>query len=173
MIDFELIARRKELRRPLRKWLNDKQPNYCLTLTFSPSTSFERASATLNVLHNRLLRELMGRRYYKKDNQPLGIAFTEYASTKFQASKLGAPHFHILYWIPEHLEAKLKALDIDLLWHLLNPITNRTAHLDDITKKRAPTINYVTKDFPMAPLDHELIVLGQPDKVYHRLGCSG
>jgi hypothetical protein len=173
MIGSELIARRKKVRTAWREWLRDSQPNYCLTLTFSPSTSFERASATLDEFHKRLLKELMGRRYYKKDNQPFGIAFTEYASTKFQVSKLGAPHFHILYWIPNNLEAKTKALDIEPLWHFLNPISNRTAHLDDITQKQAPTIKYVTKDFPMAPLDHEFIMLGQPEKIYHGLGCSG
>jgi hypothetical protein len=164
MLGSEMIARRKKQRNAWRQFLKDSAPNYCLTLTFSPSMSFERASREVDRLHKRMLRELLGRRYYKKHNQPFGIAFTEYASSPFQASKLGAPHFHILYWIPQHLETTLKTLDIGLLWHRLNMASNRSAYLDEITQKQARTINYVTKDFAVAPLDHEFIILGEPER---------
>jgi hypothetical protein len=159
----EIITRRKQEKQAWKCFLNERLPTHCLTLTFSAAARFDMAANHLMLFHRKMLRSILGARYYRKTNQPFGIGFTEYASLAERMSELGAPHFHIVYWVPPAHEAAFEALNAQKLWHTINPISNRTAYLDKPTHW-PQTITYILKQYPWAPIGHEYIILGQPER---------
>lgn len=158
----EIIGRRKQEREAWTGFLNNHLPTHCLTLTFTAGARFDMAATHLMLFHKKLLRSLLGARYYRKPDQPFAIAFTEYASIADRFSELGAPHFHAVYWVPHQYEAAFDGINTETIWQEIDPTSNRTAYLDR-PRHWPKTITYILKQYPWAPIGHEYIILGQPE----------
>ncbi len=176
-------ARRFKQLDAFAEWLTRLKPNFFVTLTFNDVSAAEaklgpfkgpkditaeEAHRKLYQFNNRILRKLLGPRYSAKtDQQPIGIAFLEYASLKGNPKRRrynpqNSPHFHILWSVPEDLVEKFGSLDIEEMWINMNPSIHRTAHVgNDVNEQTiGRCVTYVTKQYTRTPKGFEFQILG-------------
>ena len=177
------------------EWLTWLKPNFFVTLTFNDISAAEakispfkgpkditaeEAHRKLYQFYNRVLRKLLGPRYSeKKDQQPIGIAFLEYASLKGNPKRKrynpqNSPHFHILWSVPDDLIENFRSLDIEEIWVKMNPSIHRTAHVgDDVNEQTiARCVTYVTKQYTRSPTGLEYQILGMGSIDYGNIRCQ-
>jgi len=183
-VPLDLRQRRKKEIESWTRFLYEQRPNFFLTLTFNDLSSLKAkldpvnaprdliaaaAEKALRRFYNKLLRKLLGRRYYKKkDAQPLAFAFLERASLRGkpngrQFCPQNSPHYHVHLCVPDRLVPRLTEIDIEALWKSVNPNVHRTARLKfnatDLARRNR--VRYTAKQYVRGPVDYGYAILGR------------